>query len=96
MNPSPKDENMARWRKLLRNPHFAKRPDLPPSRRKRQLAAESALEEERLQKKWAGTTPHGREIMRKHLCELKERLALERSQLAQVDPQGAPGIGPSK
>jgi hypothetical protein len=96
MNLNPQPEDMARWRKLLRNPYFTKRPDLPPSPRKRQLAAESTLEEERLQKKWAGTTPQGREIIRKKLHALKKRLALENSQLAQVDPPGAPGIGPSK
>jgi hypothetical protein len=70
-----------RWRKLLKNSYFRAPVDLPPSARRRQRLASgsgsgaaSALEEQRLQQRWEGTTPQGREIIRKNLFELKRTL----------------------
>lgn len=70
-----------RWRGLLKNAHFRAPADLPPSARRRQrlgsgssAGAASALEEQRIQERWQGTTPQGREIIRKKLFELKRTL----------------------
>ena len=77
-----------RWYRLLKHPHF-KSPDLPPSRRRAQQLiqenAEAAMRDDALREMWAGTTPQGREIIRKKLHALHKRLADLDSQ---QDPAG--------
>src|SRR5689334_5395128 len=67
------------WAKSLRlrtHPYFHARAELPPSRsrRQRQASAEAKQQAEEQFKKWEGTTPHGREIMRKRILEFKQHL----------------------
>jgi hypothetical protein len=89
-SPSPKAESdpvpteksiVPRWRGLLKHAYFMAPPALPPSAQRRQRlematssVAASSLEEQRIQKRWEGTTPQGREIIRKKLFALKEEL----------------------
>lgn len=76
-NLIPADEH---WRKLLKNSHFTTHVDLPHDPRKRQalaVDADSARKHEEFLKKWEGTTPQGREIIRKKLHAFKKKLALQ-------------------
>ena len=47
-------------------------------------------EEERIRKKWEGTTPQGREIIRKKLHAFKKKLAAEENAAAQANSEHAP------
>jgi hypothetical protein len=76
--PAPIDP---RWRELLKSAYFQAPEGMPPSAWQRQrlvpdpaAAAAAAAEEERLRQKFQGTTPQGREIIRKKLYELKKQV----------------------
>ena len=78
--PSPIENPIdPRYLRLLKHPYFAAPADLPPSPRKwEKLARESAaqaVKSQESEKRWEGTTPLGREIIRKQLFTLK-RLVL--------------------
>ncbi len=93
MKQSPASAKLERWLKLLRHPHFAK-PMLPPRTwlvKTSRVVVRLGLsaEEERLRERWKGTTPQGREIIRKKLYALKKLLN-------QAQPGSGSGTNPNE